>query len=347
MINPKEKLKGKTVLVTGGAGFIGSHLCDKLLEYGAKRVVCLDNLLSGNKYYLESKKGDPRFVFEFGDVNKFEDLKKVFSNHRIDYVMHYAAVVGVLRTMEYPYAVLNDLEGIKHICALAAEHGVKKIVYASSSEIYGNQKEMPLHEEMSYYDTKHPYALVKATAESYFKIFSGVSGIPTVSLRFFNVYGPRQESSDYGFVTGIFISQVLKDSNPTIFRDGTQTRDFTYIEDNVEAAVRALASDKTNGSVINVGTGAEISILDLAKRIIAISGKKIEPSRLNTRNYYEVQRRVADTAKMKELLGYECKTSLSDGLRLTYDWYKNNPSLLLKDKETGYKTYEAKVWKPK
>lgn len=346
MTDITAKLSGTTTLVTGGAGFIGSHLCDRLMDYGAK-VVCFDNLSSGNKYYLESKKGNAHFVFIQGDVNNLADLGKVFLGHKIDYLMHYAAVVGVLRTMEQPFGVLSDLEGIKHICSLSTAHGVKKIVYASSSEIYGDQKEMPLHEDMSYYDTKHPYALVKATAESYFKSFSQVSGIPVVSLRFFNVYGPRQESSDYGFVSGIFIAQVLRGLQPIIFRDGTQTRDFTYINDNVEAAIRALVNDNANGGIINIGTGKETSILELAKKIIAISGKKLEPSLMNTRTSYEVQRRVAHVGKMKDLLGFECTTSLDAGLGKTFEWYKSNPQLLLKDKDTSYKSYQEKIWVPK
>ena len=141
MINPTKYIKGKTILVTGGAGFIGSHLVDRLLFYGA-RVICFDNLSTGSKQYVEAMKKNHRFVFVKGDVNVFSDIQNIFKKYRIDYAFHYAAVVGVQRTIEEPLKVLTDIEGIKHILELSRIHKVKKVVYASSSEIYGNQKTM-------------------------------------------------------------------------------------------------------------------------------------------------------------------------------------------------------------
>ncbi|MDP2696288.1 MAG: NAD-dependent epimerase/dehydratase family protein [bacterium] len=349
MINPKEKLNGKKILVTGGAGFIGSHLCDHLLAYGA-RVICFDNLSTGSQRYVDSKKGDKDFTFILGDANKFENLEPVFADHKPDYVFHYAALVGVRRTEEDPMGVLNDIEGIKHISKLSSKHGVKKIVYASSSEVYGNQKELPFSEESSYHDTRHPYALVKATGESYFKSYSAITGIPVTSLRFFNTYGPRQASTPYGFVVGIFISQVLSDLRPTIFRDGTQTRDFTYIDDNVEAAIQALLNDKANGQALNIGTGVETSVLELANKIVAISGKELKPNLLRHINLVETQRRVADASKLKNLVGYQYQTSLVDGLKITHDWYRDNPEFILTEQNSDqytYEDYERKVWKSK
>ncbi|OGZ95142.1 MAG: hypothetical protein A3I44_03580 [Candidatus Sungbacteria bacterium RIFCSPLOWO2_02_FULL_51_17] len=346
MIDPRTVLNGKMVLVTGGAGFIGSHLCDHLMGYGAS-VVCFDNLSTGSRQYVDSQKGNAKFSFVLGDANVVADLEKVFRARPVDYIFHYAAVVGVKRTNEKPLEVLNDLEGFKHIAALAYAHSAKKIVFSSSSEIYGQQKEVPFHEDMSYHDTRHPYALVKATGESYFKSFSEVSGVPVVSLRFFNVYGPRQESSAYGFVTGIFISQVLMGMPPTIFRDGSQTRDFTYVDDNVEAAIQALVNPATDGEVVNVGTGIETSIAELARKIIATSGHRLEPVFLRTHNLAESPRRVAHTGKLTKLTGFECRMALDDGLKKTYDWYNAHKDRLLSKDKLSFEEYERGVWRPR
>ena len=337
----KHELTNKTILVTGGAGFIGSHLCDKLLQRGA-RVICFDNLSTGSRYYIESHENNPRFTFIIGDVNNFLDLEKVFSRRDIDYVFHYAALVGVQRTIEQPFSVLEDVEGIKNICKLSAESGVKKIVYASSSEVYGNQKELPFSEHSSYHDTKNPYSLVKAMGESYMKHYHQLKGLPTVSLRLFNVYGPRQANSHYGFVVGIFISQVLRNMPPTVFKDGSQTRDFTFIDDNVEISIGALLSKDTDGEVMNIGTGRETSVLTLAQKIIDLSGKKIEPSFLHNIDICETPRRFADVSKMQKLIGFSPKTPLEKGLKLTFDWYKDSLPILSKLKEKDFKFYEHK-----
>ncbi len=345
MINPAKKLKGKTVLVTGGAGFIGSHLIDRLLSYGA-RVICFDDLSTGRQEYIDSKKDDRNFIFIKGDANEMKDIKKAFSHGPVDYVFHYAALVGVQRTIEEPLKVLKDIDGIKHILELALQHKIKKIAYASSSEIYGNQEKMPLHEENSYYDIKMPYALVKSAGENFFRSHWELSGVPVVIYRFFNAYGPRQASSMYGFVTGVFISQVLQNIPPTIFYDGKQTRDFMYIDDNIEASIQGLLNDKTTGETINLGTGRETTILELANKIIKISGKKLKPSLLNKRNLIEIKRRVADTAKMKKIIGYRPRVSLEDGLRRTYDWYANNPQFIAQGERTTYAWRKKNVWAP-
>ncbi len=345
MINPATKLKGKTVLVTGGAGFIGSHLIDHLRYYGA-RVVCFDNLSTGSKEYVDSRKSDPDFIFIRGDANNFKDIKKAFNKWPIDYVFHYAALVGVKRTSEEPLSVLADIEGIKHILELARQHKVKKIAYASSSEIYGDQERQPLHEENSYYDIKMPYALVKSAGENFFRSYWEITGLPIVIYRFFNAYGPRQAGSMYGFVTGVFISEVLQDKSPTIFHDGKQTRDFMFIDDNIEAAIQGLLNDKTDGQAINLGTGREVSILQLAKMIIKISGKKLHPSLLHKRKIAEIKRRVADTKKMKSLLNYVPKVSLEEGLKQTYAWYAQNQQEMTTGERITYNWRQKNIWVP-
>jgi len=344
MIDPKKKLKGKTILVTGGAGFIGSHLIDHLIKYGA-RVICFDNLSTGKLSHLKQHEKNPKFFFIKGDVNKMQDLKKAFAKWPVDYIFHYAAVVGVKRTIEEPLKVLEDIEGIKNILELSRKHKIKKLVYASSSEIYGNQEKMPLQEEKSYYDIKFPYALVKSAGENFCRTYWETTGLPVTMLRFFNVYGPRQESSQYGFVIGVFISQVLNKEQPTIFYDGKQTRDFMFINDNIEGSIQALLNEKSNGEAINLGTGIETSILDLAKKIISISPyKKLKPSLLHKRNMVEIKRRVADNKKMLNMLGFKAGFALLDGLKITFDWYSDNPAIIKSKEEAKFETYKKKVW---
>ncbi len=321
-----DSLKDKTVLVTGGAGFIGSHLCDKLVEAGA-RVICFDNFFTGKKENVAHLQGNENFTLVEGDANKYEDLANVFKKHKIDYIFHYAAVLGVQRVTENPLLVLPDIDGIQHILKLAREHKVKKTVFASSSEAYGFSTQMPLREDddilaANQSDNVHLYALVKLMGEKIMKTYNDHYGVPTCSLRFFNVFGPRQESSAYGFVVGVFIKQVMNGEPPTIFGDGYQTRDFIYVDDNVRLAINAMLSEKTNGEVINIGVGRQTTIVDLAERLIRLSGKKFEPKFLESRKY-EIKYRSPDVSKMKNLLGKEIHDNLDENLKKTYNWYLN------------------------
>lgn len=322
-----EEIKNKTVLVTGGAGFIGSHLCDRLLELGAK-VICFDNLFTGKKENIASNLDNANFVFVEGDVNKFDDSAAVFRNNKIDYVFHYAAVLGVKRVEEDPLIVLPDITGIENVLKLSKETGVKKVIFSSSSEAYGHSAELPLREDTgrelsnSQGDNIHLYALIKLIGEKMMKIYNDKYGLPTCSLRFFNVFGPRQESSSYGFVTGVFIKQILNNESPTIFGDGYQTRDFIFIKDNVEVGIKALFAEETNGEVINVGVGRQATIKDLAERLIRLSGKNLAPQFLPPRKY-EIKYRSPDVTKMQKLLGMTIPDNFDEGLKITYDYYLN------------------------
>jgi UDP-glucose 4-epimerase len=321
-----KRLNGKTILVTGGAGFIGSHLCEELLEQGA-RVICLDNLFTGKKENIAHLLPEQRFTFIKGDANRENVLKKVFSSQKIDYVFHYAAVLGVKRVTEQPLLVLPDIFGIKNILEQARVHKVKKVVFASSSEAYGNTAELPLREDndremISHAHHTHLYALVKLMGERIMKLYNDKYRLPTVSLRFFNVFGPRQESSAYGFVVGVFIQQIINNRPPTIFGDGYQTRDFIFVKDNVRLAIKALLTPKTNGEVINIGAGRQTTILDLALKLIQISGKNLKPKFLPARSH-EIKYRSPDITKMRRLLGETIPNRLEDNLQLTYEWYLN------------------------
>ena len=321
-----SNLKNKTVLVTGGAGFIGSHLCEQLLALGAK-VLCFDNFSTGKRENILHLEDNAKFFVITGDANKLPDLTAAFAAHGIDYVFHYAAVLGVARVTENPLSVLSDIDGIRNIMELARRYKVKKVVFASSSEAYGFSASLPLREDSGQEWTGnqsgqvHLYALVKLMGEKIMKLYNDRYGVPAVSLRFFNVYGPRQESSAYGFVVGVFIKQILKGEPPAIFGDGYQTRDFIYIDDNVRLAIKALMSDKTAGEVINIGVGRQTAIIDLAERLIRLAGKSLRPKFVPGREY-EIKYRSPDTGKMKALLDETITDKLDENLKKTYDWYK-------------------------
>jgi UDP-glucose 4-epimerase len=313
--------QSKTFLVTGGAGFIGSHLSEKLINEG-NIVVCFDDLSSGNLKNISFLMKSPNFTFIKGDANKLKDIEPVFKKYKFDGIFHYAAVVGVKRTLENPLLVLDDVNGIRNILELSLKNGKPKIVFSSSSEVYGEPKELPEKEDGSI-NPKLPYAAVKLIGEMFLEAYWKKYGLKTCALRFFNVYGPRQESSDYGFVVGIFIQQVLAGKSPVVFGDGSQTRDFVYVKDNIEACVRAMESDKTNGQVINIGTGRPLTIYDLANMVINCAGKKgkLKPKLVKTQRI-DVKHRFPEVGKMIKLLNFHPRVSLEEGLKETIIGYK-------------------------
>jgi UDP-glucose 4-epimerase len=315
------QLEGARVLVTGGAGFIGSHLVDRLLETAAK-VVVLDDLSTGKRENLAQHEGNPRLVFIHGDANDWKTLDRIFDEHRPEYVFHLGAFCGVKRVEERPLDVLNDIDGIRAIFELSKDRGVKKILYTSSSEVYGEPVVLPSAENGPVNLNPHdPYALVKALGENLSHVYWHKYGLPTVALRFFNVYGPRQESSPYGFVVGIFIDRALRGEPPVIFGDGSATRDFVFYKDNIECVLKAMESESTNGETINIGKGKPTTILELAEKVVAISGQDLKPIFRPTRSI-EVKYRTPDVTKMERLIGFRAETPLDEGLRFTYEYMK-------------------------
>lgn len=310
----------KTILVTGGAGFIGSHLCERLVKDGNK-VICFDNLSTGQLANI--KDFQDKLIFVQGDANKRADLENVFEQYMPQAIFHYAAIVGVRRTAENPVEVLGDIEGIKDIFELSLQYGKPKIVFASSSEVYGEPVEIP-ERENGHINPKIPYAVVKLYGEKMVEAYWQKYQLPGVALRFFNVYGPKQESSDYGFVMGIFIKNVLAGKQPIIFGDGSQTRDFVFIDDNIEASVLALQQDKANGEVLNIGTGKPTTILDLAEEVIEACAKidVLKPDFQAPRD--DIKHRFPDVAKIQYILNFRPRTPLKEGLKKTIEWYKQN-----------------------
>ncbi len=310
------KLKGATVLVTGGAGFVGSHLTERLLSLGAS-VIVADNFSTG-----KSEKLAAGAVLVRADMNDFDDVSAIFSMHHVDYVFHYAALVGVKNVIERPLEVFKDIDGIKYLLALAHAHRVKKVVFSSSSEAYGEPTELPEREDGHHnVNVNDPYGLTKLVGENMMRNYWRKFGLPTTSLRFFNVYGPRQIASAYGFVVGIFMQKALAGEPLTIFGNGTQTRDFIYIDDNVEAAIRALLTDAANGMTLNVGSGRQTTILELAERISRLAGREPQLVFAPEREV-EVRYRCPDIAKMQQVLGFTPQVALEEGLRRTLESYK-------------------------
>lgn len=306
-------------LVTGGAGFIGSHLCEALLKAGHK-VVCAD--INDKSSNLPALLKNEYFAFEKINANDYDQIKSLFYNEKYDYVFHYAAVVGVKKTEEQPEYVMNDVHGIENVLQLSCRTGVKKVVFSSSSEVYGNSVQS-VQEEEGHVNAKTPYSVTKLWGEQLLKTYHQKYGMPTTSLRFFNVYGPRQDSSDYGFVVGIFIKQALNNKPITIYGNGMQTRDFVYIDDNIEAALKVIDAPATNGEIINVGTGCPTTIRNLAKLTSKLAGSKSELAFLEGRKH-DIKHRCPDVGKMIDLLKYNPETSLEEGLKKTIEWYKTN-----------------------
>lgn len=299
------------ILITGGAGFIPSCLAEKLAENPENSIVIVDNLLTGCIEKIPASIHN-NIKFIKCDVNDFTDISGVFFAYAFDYVFHYAAVVGVRRTLEHPVMVLNDLTGIKNILNLSKNTGVKRVYYSSSSEVYGEPVEYPQNEDTTPLNSRLPYAIVKNAGEAYLKAYKQEYNMDYTIFRFFNTYGPKQSKD---FVVSKFIAKALKNEDISIYGDGSQTRTFCYIDDNIEATTNAFYQNKFVNDVVNIGGENEISILDLAKLIIKITGSKSNIVHLPALKEGDMTRRHPDTAKMKQLINREL-LSLEEGLKI-------------------------------
>jgi UDP-glucose 4-epimerase len=302
-------MKKNKILVTGGAGNIGSALVEGLLAQGNSEVVIFDNLLTGSKSKLPSKKSD-NWRFIQGDVNVKNDIAEVMLSRNFDYVYHYAAMVGVQRTQENPLAVLKDIDGIKNILELAKNTGVKRIHYSSSSEVYGEPVHIPQNEIHTPLNSRVPYAVVKNVGEAFIKSYHQEYDLNYSIFRFFNTYGPKQSRD---FVMSKFLAAALKNEAIPIYGKGDQTRTFCYIDDNVDFTLKCLKENNLVNDVVNVGSSEVISILDLAKLIIDMCNSKSEIVFLPPLADGDMKRRQPDNSKMKKVLGRDL-TSIRDGI---------------------------------
>ena len=303
------EIKNK-ILVTGGAGFVGSAIAAKLASNPENYVVIVDNLLTGSlKKVPESEHNNLRFIK--CDANDYKDVSSVFYAYTFDYVFHYAAVVGVKRTLQNPVMVLEDINGINNILRLSKNTGVKRVYFSSSSEVYGEPVEFPQNEQTTPLNSRLPYAIVKNVGEAFLKSYQREYGLEYTIFRFFNTYGPKQSKE---FVISRFLYMALQNQDITIYGDGSQTRTFCFINDNVDACVSAFYNDMYVNDVVNIGGNIEVPIIDLAKTVIKVTGSKSKLIHLPALEEGDMTRRLPDTSKMKTLLNRDV-TSLEDGLK--------------------------------
>lgn len=311
------------VLVTGGAGFIGSHIAERLTSLGHE-VTVLDDLSTGSRENLHSFSNRPNFLFCQSSILDLPLLRELIKSHRIEQICHQAARPSVARSIEDPMAThATNVTGTLNLLMAAREAGCERVVIASSSSIYGNTPVLPKQEEMNY-QPRSPYAASKVAGELYLQVFHIAYGLSTIGLRYFNVYGPRQDpNSHYAAVIPKFIKLALKGEPLPIEGDGSQTRDFTYIDDVVNANLLALMVPELHGECVNIGYGEQTSILSLAKTIIS-------QTRSSSRIVYQdprpgdVRDSLADISLAKSLLGYKPEYRLANGLGATIDWYRKN-----------------------
>lgn len=307
-------------LVTGGAGFIGSHIASALLAKGA-RVRVLDDLSTGHRENIDEIGGDVDFIQ--GSVADEALLAKVLEG--VELVFHEAAIPSVPRSVKVPQQThVASVDGTFSLLLAARDQKVRRVVYAGSSSAYGDQPTLPKSEQMSP-DPLSPYAVAKLVGEYYCRVFTRVYGLETVTLRYFNVFGPRQDpGSQYSGVVSRFISSLLSDERPVIYGDGEQSRDFTYIDNVVGANLKAAEASGASGKVINIANGMRITLNQLLAELKDLTGKHdLEAEYLEPR-VGDVRHSLADISMARELLGYESKIDLREGLQRTIDWWKDS-----------------------
>lgn len=296
------------ILITGGAGFVGSSLADRLLENEKYEVVIIDNLITGKK---ENIPVHARCTFVEGDVNDLDVVTKVMTNANFDYVFHYAALVGVKRTLNHPIMVLDDIKGMENILNLCRDTGVKRVFYSSSSEVYGEPVELPQNELTTPLNSRLPYAIVKNVGEAFFRSYHQEYGLDYTIFRFFNTYGPKQSED---FVISKFVKAALKGEDITIYGDGSQTRTFCYVNDNLEATIKCMEEDRFVNEVINVGSDTEITIRELAYEVIKAVGADSDIVHLPALKEGDMTRRLPSIDNMRTLINRDF-VSLHDGLK--------------------------------
>ena len=284
------------ILITGGAGFIPSSLADKLLQDENNYVVLVDNLLTGNTANIPKHKN---CKFIKCDANNYAELSAIMTAHGFDYVFHYAAVVGVQRTLQNPVMVLDDIKGIENILSLSKNTGVKRIFYSSSSEVYGEPVTLPQNEYTTPLNSRLPYAVVKNIGEAYCRSYHQEFGLDYTIFRFFNTYGPKQSQD---FVMSKFLNAALNNQDITIYGDGSQTRTFCYIDDNLDACLTTFKNDAYKNDVYNIGNDDIITIKQLAETIIELTNSKSKIVYLPPLKEGDMTKRQPDISKMKELL---------------------------------------------
>jgi UDP-N-acetylglucosamine 4-epimerase len=311
--------KNSIFLVTGGAGFIGSNICEVLINKGYT-VKCLDNLSTGKLENIKDFISNPNFTFINGDIRDFNICLE--SCKGVDFVLHQAAWGSVPRSLELPilYEEIN-IKGTLNMLEASRRSNVKKFVYASSSSVYGDEPNLPKREGVEG-NLLSPYALTKRVNEDYAKLYSNLYGLNTYGLRYFNVFGKRQDfEGQYSAVIPKWINQLMKDQAPTINGDGYQSRDFTYIENVIEANLRACkASDNVSGEVFNIAYGSREYLNDIYYILCTALGKSIKPL-YGPERIGDIKHSNADISKASDLLGFSPSWNFKEGIKKAIDWY--------------------------
>ena len=311
-----------TFLVTGAAGFIGSNLCEALLKKGCK-VKALDDLSTGKQENIDLFLGNPNYTFIKGDIKDLDVCLKACEG--VDYVLHQAAWGSVPRSLEMPlFYNKNNIEGTLNMLEAARQNGVKKFVYASSSSVYGDEPNLPKIEGREG-NLLSPYALTKRCDEEWAKLYTKFYGLDTYGMRYFNVFGRRQDPDGaYAAVIPKFLKQLMHGETPTINGDGKQSRDFTYIDNVIEANLKAcLAPHEAAGEAFNIAYGGREFLIDIYYGLAKALGVNIEPN-FGPDRKGDIKHSNADISKAKKLLGYDPDYSFEDGIQLAIDWYKEN-----------------------
>ena len=304
------RLKYGSALVTGGAGFIGTHLVDRLLENGFE-VRVIDNLSTGRLENISVHMNRKNFTFINGDIRSLDDVKKVVKG--VDVIFHEAAFVGVPQSVENP-KLTNDVNvnGTLNLLETSLKFDVHCFVYASSAAIYGEQEKIPIKEDATPHPNS-PYAVSKLAAESYVETYHKTYGLATVCLRYFNVYGPRQMYGPYAAVITSFVNRLLKDKPPVIYGDGEQTRDFINVRDVVDANMLAIEKNVA-GEIFNIATGTAVTINNLSEVLCSLMGKTEIQSVYDAPRKFDIRKSCGDISKAREILGFKPKVSLEEGL---------------------------------
>ena len=309
-------------LVTGAAGFIGSNLCEALLKKGCK-VKALDDLSTGKQENIDLFLDNPNYTFIKGDIKDLDICLKACEG--VDYVLHQAAWGSVPRSLEMPlFYNKNNIEGTLNMLEAARQNGVKKFVYASSSSVYGDEPNLPKTEGREG-NLLSPYALTKRCDEEWAKLYTKFYGLDTYGMRYFNVFGRRQDPDGaYAAVIPKFLKQLMHGEPPTINGDGKQSRDFTYIDNVIEANLKAcLAPHEAAGEAFNIAYGGREFLIDIYYGLAKALGVNIEPN-FGPDRKGDIKHSNADISKAKKLLGYDPDYSFEDGIQLAIDWYKEN-----------------------
>ena len=304
-------------LVTGGAGFIGGHIAERLIREG-KKVRVFDNLLTGRRENLDGFINDIEFIE--ADLRDEGAIKSAMKG--VDYVFHEAALPSVARSVEEPQLAAEiNIGGTINLLEAARLEGVKRVIFAGSSSVYGDSPTLPKHERMEP-NPLSPYAVNKLCGEYFLRLYWQIHKLPTVTLRYFNVFGPRQDpASEYAAVIPKFITAILKDKQPVIYGDGLQSRDFTFVENVVEANLLAAKAKNVEGKIFNIACGEQTNLLELVDTINALLNKKIAPV-LDAERPGDIKHSLADVSAANKALGYTSAVTLRTGLEKTIEYYR-------------------------